>query len=251
MQKAWLIVLFLEMIVACKSNLMVQEVRTENISNSENLHFADPAVTRLVEPYKSKLTNKMNEVIAVSTDEMIKARPESKLTNYLGDLLLEEGKRYAEQQSLAPLPFIAFLNYGGLRTALPKGKITVGNIYELMPFENEMVLLKLKGEDVQRFAEKIAYQGGDCVAGIKLGIRQGKLSDLQINGEPLETNKEYWMVTNDYVANGGDDMEMFANHLEYVETGIKLRDCIIGYMRKESQAGKKIAPKLDSRIYIE
>lgn len=251
MQKTLIILLLLGGIISCRSGLLVRDIKTENISNSENLIPIDSSLIRLVEPYKNKLAEEMEEVIGTSIVELIKGKPESRLTNYLADLLLEEGRRYAKNNPSKPVPVMAYLNYGGLRTALPQGNITVRNVYELMPFENEMVLLKLKGVDVYAFAEKIARQGGDCVAGIKLGIDDQHISHLEIAGKQLDRNAVYWMVTNDYVANGGDDMQMFTNRLEYISTGIKLRDCMISYMKREYRAGKKIAPQLDGRIYPE
>ena len=243
--------IFLSGIISCKCNLIIHDIKTENISNADHLTQIDSSVIKLVEPYKNKLTSEMEEIIGISTVELEKGRPESKLTNYLGDLLLKEGCRYAESHPSKPIPVIAYLNYGGLRTALPAGNITVGKIYELMPFENEMVLLKLKGNEVYAFAEKIADQGGDCVSGIKLGISNRRVSHLEIDGKPLDPDAEYWMVTNDYVANGGDDMKMFIKRLKYISTGIKLRDCMISYMKREYQANKKISPELDGRIYME
>ncbi|MEL7586436.1 MAG: 5'-nucleotidase [Prolixibacteraceae bacterium] len=251
MTRALIILIFLLEIYSCKSNLIIQDIKTENIPNSGNLTTVDSSLIKLVQPYKDKLTAEMQEVIGYSTDDLVKSRPESKLTNYLADLFLEEGRSYAEGLPQKPIPQIAYLNYGGLRTALPQGEITVGKIFELMPFENEMVLLKLRGDDLYALAEKLAAQGGDCVSGLKLRIRDGKIADLKVAGRPFDHAAGYWLVTNDYVANGGDDMSMFRNHLEYIATGIKLRDCIIGYMRREYRAGKKISPRLDRRIETE
>ncbi len=250
-QKILIFLIILQGIISCKSSLIIHDIKTENISNSENLPGVDSSVIRLVEPYKSRLTDEMEEVIGFSTTELVKDRPESELTNYLGDLLLDEGRRFAGNHPSRPFPDVAYLNYGGLRTALPKGEITVGNIYELMPFENEMVLLKLKGADVYAFAERLALLGGDCVSGIRMEIRNRKVSRLEIQGKPFNPDKEYWMVTNDYVANGGDHMQMFLNRIEYIPTGIKLRDCFISYMKNDYHAGKKISPRLDGRIRIE
>lgn len=251
MRQALIILIFLFGICSCKSNLIIQDIKTENIPNSDKLTRVDSSLIKLVQPYKDNLAAEMQEVIGTSTDDLVKERPESKLTNYLGDLLLEEGRSFAETLPKKPLPQLAYLNYGGLRTTLPRGEITVGKIFELMPFENEMVLLKLRGEDLHTFAEKLAAQGGDCVSGLKLTISDGKIADFEVAGQPFNRAAEYWLVTNDYVANGGDDMTMFTNRTAYIATGIKLRDCIIGYMRKEYKSGKKISPELDGRISIE
>ncbi|WP_163707876.1 5'-nucleotidase C-terminal domain-containing protein [Mangrovibacterium lignilyticum] len=193
----------------------------------------------------------MKEVVAESDVELIKKKPESLLTNYLADILLHEGQMYASRYTGRPIPTVAYLNYGGIRTDLPKGKITVGKIFELMPFENEMVLLKLKGEDLYSMAEKIAQQGGDCVAGLKLSIKAGEIESFAINNKPVNKGIYYWLVTNDYVANGGDDMTMFLNRATIINTGIKLRDCFIEHMRNDFDAGRIISPKLDGRISYE
>jgi len=250
MQKTLFILFVLCGFLSCKTTLILDDINAGNIPNSQNITSIDSSVISLVMPYKDNLESDMQETIGFSTVELVKGKPESRLTNYLADLFLEEGKRYARKQALNFVPDVAYLNYGGLRTDLPKGKITVGKIFELMPFENEMVLLKLNGDQMYRLAEKIAENGGDCIAGMKMGIKNGQAADLEVTGSPFDPAKDYWIVTNDYVAAGGDNMEMFTHPLKYVKTGIKIRDCFIDHMKKNYQAGKKISPELDGRIYM-
>ena len=57
----------------------------------------DSQLVQLIAPYKIKLETNISRIIATSNEEMVKGRPESKLTNFLGDLLLEEGKRYFKE----------------------------------------------------------------------------------------------------------------------------------------------------------
>ena len=248
MQKIFLILAILFGLLSCKTTWNVHEIKTENIPNSEKITEIDSSIVRLITPYKNNLSPDMQQIIGFSTIELVKAKPESRLTNYLGDLILEEGKIYAKEHTAA-VPDIAYLNYGGLRTDLPKGDITVGKIFELMPFENEIVLIKISGDNFYAFIEKIAAEGGDCVSGIKLGIKNGHVGQLTINGKPFARSSSYWIVTNDYAAHGGDHLVMFKHPLEYIATGIKFRDCIIEHMKKNYKAGKQIAPELDGRIY--
>ncbi|MGD9930328.1 MAG: 5'-nucleotidase C-terminal domain-containing protein [Mangrovibacterium sp.] len=251
MKKSFLLIAFIFGLLSCKSTLIIQDIHMQNIPNYENISTIDPAIEQLVAPYKQNLEADMQEIIAISTVELVKEKPESLLTNYLADLLLEEGARYAYQHPLQPLPNLAYLNYGGLRTQLPKGEITVGKIFELMPFENEMVLVQLTGADLYELASRLAANGGDCVSGIKLGIKDNKIGTFEIAGNPLNQTALYWVVTNDYVAEGGDGMTMLLNRKKYIQTGLKLRDCFIDHMRNEYQKGRTISPKLDGRIYYE
>ena len=251
MQKSLFIVVLFFCFLACKTNWSVREVHMHNIPNNENISHADSAVLYLIAPYKTALEADMQKIIGISTADLVKGKPESPLTNYLSDLLLAEGLHYASTHLQASTVDLAYLNYGGIRNGLPKGEITISNLFELMPFENELVLLQIRGSDLLEFASCVAANGGDCVAGIKLGIKDEKASRFEINGMPVNPNKLYWIATSDYVAQGGDNMSMFLNREKYIQTGIKIRDCLIDHIRKEYQEGKTISPQSDGRIYYE
>lgn len=248
MYKVIYLIAIISVLSSCKTKLIVTDFKAENIPNYQNISTIDTSIVNFVKPYTAEIDKEMQEVIAVSNVELVKKKPESMLTNYLADILLYEGQIYASKHQARPIPDVAYLNYGGLRTDLPKGKITVGKIYELMPFENEMVILRLKGNDLYAMADMIAARGGESVAGMKLKIKDGKTSSLLIKDKPVDKNAEYYIVTNDYVASGGDNMSMFLHRTMFINTGIKLRDCFIEHLKNDYDAGKIISPKLDGRI---
>jgi 2',3'-cyclic-nucleotide 2'-phosphodiesterase (5'-nucleotidase family) len=236
-------------LVSCKSALIINDIEAENIQNEAAFYSPDSSIILLVAPYKEKLEEDMSKTISYSSEELTKAKPESKLTNLVADLLMEAGKYFSEAKRKDAYPDMAFVNYGGLRTSLPKGEITVGNIFELMPFENELVLMKLSGKTMEMFIDKIAERGGDGVSGIKLGFKDGQVAHLTIGGKQLDSNKDYWLATNDYIANGGDDMSMLADRKELIKTGHKIRDLIIYRLKDQYQSGKGIDLQLDGRIF--
>lgn len=242
------LIAIISVLSSCKTKLIVTDFKADNIPNYQNISTIDSSIVSFVSPYTDEINKEMQQVIAVSNVPLVKKKPESLLTNYLADILLYEGQMYASKHQAQPIPSVAYLNYGGLRTDLPKGKITVGKIYELMPFENEMVILRLKGEDLYAMADMIAAKGGDSVAGMELKIKAGKTESFLINNQPVDRNAQYFLVTNDYVANGGDNMSMFLNRTMFINTGIKLRDCFIDHLKRDYLAGKIISPKLDGRI---
>ena len=241
-----LIILF-----SCKSTFILSDVSEKNIQNEPTSYVSDSAIVMLVAPYKQSLKEDMSRVIAISKADMVKAKPESNLTNFLADLLMEEGDTYCKTNNKSFSPDMAFVNYGGIRSSLPKGNITVENIFELMPFENVLVLLKISGETMQQFIERIAERGGDGIAGIKLGIKNGTVGKLTIGGKPFNKKQDYWLVTNDYIAAGGDDMKMLTDRKEYINTGLKIRDLIINNLSEDYRAGKTIQEQLDGRFYNE
>jgi 2',3'-cyclic-nucleotide 2'-phosphodiesterase (5'-nucleotidase family) len=193
----------------------------------------------------------MNRVISFSEKEMVKKRPESYLTNFLADLLLEEAKIEATTKQLNIQPIISYYNYGGIRSFLPKGEITVGKIFELMPFENEMVFLQLSGDQIQEFLNQIAKKGGDSLGGARFIISNEKAKAITINGTQLDLNEKYWLVTNDYVAEGGDGLDVFTRRLQIVKSGRKIRDVIINHLEKKQKNGETLTANLDGRINYE
>lgn len=238
-------------LASCGSHVVKTGFDAENISVSEVLGNVDSSIIKLYQPYKEILDADMDRVISFSAVQMEKNKPESLLTNFLADLLLQESAVVANEKSLGIVPDVSFFNYGGIRTAIPEGNITVGKIYELMPFENKLVFVKLSGEKMKAFLDFIADKGGDSVGGVRFVISHNKATKVTIGGEAFNPDKSYWLATNDYIAAGGDSLKMLQNSLDFVDSGSKIRDMIIAYMEQKQAKGEKISPKLDGRISYE
>lgn len=193
----------------------------------------------------------MNRVISVSEFDMEKGRPESLLTNFLGDLLLNEGKHEARAQGFDFVPSVSYYNYGGIRTPIPKGEITVGKVFELMPFENEMVFLELDGDKMQAFLNYIAAHGGDSVGGVRFVISNDKAIKIKIGGQDFDPQKSYWLVTNDYVAAGGDGLAVLRDRKNFINSDKKIRDVIIANLEEHHKKNEKLTAKLDGRMRYE
>lgn len=234
--------------VSCSTSYHVSETTLKNNPVSSELVADDSTIILMYLPYKVNLEKDMSRVIGYASEQMEKDKPESLLTNFLGDLLLDEANQYFTEAGKTPVAGLSYFNYGGIRTYLPKGDITVGNIFELMPFENELVLLRLKGADVKSFLDVIAGHGGDSLGGVRFTISGGKAADIFIGGKPFDVNSEYWMATNDYVAGGGDDMAMLKNRTEMITTGKLIRELIIKHLEKMKAGNQTISSKLDGRI---
>lgn len=243
-----LLITWILLSTSCKTNYVTTQTGTQNIPVSESVNLLDSQIVRLYLPYKGILEKDMGRVISKSEVELVKQKPESGLTNLLADLLLDEGLKFAVENNLQILPEVSFFNYGGIRTSLPKGEITVGKIFELMPFENEMVFIRLTGIQLQQFCDIVAAFGGESVGGVRFVISNRKAKNVFVNGEKLDTEKKYWLVTNDYSANGGDDLEVFAQRLEYIGSGCKIRDIIISNFEDRQKKGEFLTEKLDGRI---
>lgn len=208
----------------------------------------DSSVYRNIMPYKQQLEGTMSTVLVQSEDALTKGDPESPLGNFVSDLVMYESRKALGADSAWAAAVI--LNKGGLRNSLPKGNITIGNIFELMPFENELVLLKLKGSQFKGMLDKMAEKGGLPEAGIRMTIDHGKATSVSVAGIPFDSTKTYGVVTSDYLANGGDSYTFFLDPLERIPLNKKLRDAIIEYCEALGKKGRIIKPYLDGRIQL-
>ena len=135
-----------------------------------------------------------------------------------------------------------------MRAALPKGDITIGNIYSLMPFENEMVLLTLNGATTLKLINFIAAKGGMPVSGLTMRVHESTVTEAKIQGMPFDSTKSYVVATSDYLANGGDNLSFLADAEKKVSTGLKLRDLLIQYLEEKNKRGEKLSAKIEGRI---
>lgn len=209
----------------------------------------DARFDSIIAPYKKIIDAEMNEVLIISEIPMIKEQPEGLLGNLVADIVL---KKTIEKLpiNVQEVPIFCVLNNGGLRTSLPQGEITRKKIFELMPFENEIVVLTLTPENAQELMNYIARSGGVPVAGIKLGIQKNEAVNIFVNGNPFDKNKTYKVVTSDYLAEGGDKMFFFKNPINKEIVGLKIRDVLIEYLKEEHKKGNVLNAKKDGRVYV-
>lgn len=251
MRRFFLSICTVLLIFSCTRYLTVSQINTKNTPVEIQNSSIDSLAESIVKPYRDSIEQDMSKLVGVTATALIKGKPESKLTNLVADVILKCAVDYCTEQHLNINPDAAYVNYGGLRASLPQGEITVGHIFELMPFENEIVMIKVSGESVLMMAERIAARGGEGVSGLKLGIRNESVGTLTIGGNAVDPSATYWLVTNDYIANGGDQMSMFINPLEKIETKAKIRDVLIQSLMEQYKKDGVIDVKEDGRIYNE
>jgi 2',3'-cyclic-nucleotide 2'-phosphodiesterase (5'-nucleotidase family) len=233
---------------ACKTQYSSVQREGHLIVLDSSFH-GDSVVLSIIEPYKSILDVEMNEIIAYSEIAITKSQPEGALNNFVSDLVLEVCNRdYIDGEERYD---VAIFNNGGLRAALPKGLITVEDVYKLMPFENEAVVLTLAPDKFIELVEYIIRSGGVPMAGMRILVREQKLAELTINGEAFDSTRNYRVVTSDYLAFGGDRMEFFQNPIEMKSLSVLIRDMIIEYLREQNVLGNKLHPKVDGRMQYE
>lgn len=214
------------LMMGCKAPLNLASVHTEkNIYITESL-ADDKAIDAIIQPYKHELEGKMNTKISHTDTELNKSGDNSNLGSLLADYTFEGADEWAKKNNQPPVD-AAVINIGGIRTIIPKGDILTKQIYEVMPFENEIVIVKLHGKDVEGlFDYYLATQKNNPVSHLIIETDNQSISKKLINGKPVDYNKDYYIATSDYLAMGGDNMAFFGKG-KLIATGIKMRDLFI------------------------
>jgi len=205
----------------------------------------NPKMQKKLDDYKAILEKEVSRVIGYSNMNMTSGSPESLLSNFLADRLLDKANSLTDGKT-----DISIINLGGIRAPLNQGNITVASVYRIMPFENELVILTLKGSDLLSVIKSIAEEGGEGVSNLTIEIKGGKLGNVSINGKPLNLNQNYVVATMDYLADGNSGMTGFLKALERNNTGLRVRDIYIEQIESITARGEKVNSTLDGRIKI-
>ncbi len=243
-----LIALFLTL--ACQTPPSAPSVASFNLYAVDSTLNGDALTAAYIAPYKDSLQAVMGEVLGYNRAALIKKKPETPLSNFVSDLLLEAGLQELRQMEAKTYPAVSVVNIKGLRTQLPEGEVNVGNIFELMPFENQMVILEMKGKDIRDLYSHIGASNGDGLGGGRLEYSDGQLVSATVDNRKIVDDGHYYVVTSDYLAAGGDHYTMFARAETKYVSSKKIRDLIIDHIRELTKNNRMIDPSTSHRVIL-
>lgn len=209
----------------------------------------DVEAATFIAPYKHKVDSIMSPVVGTTAHYMAAHRPESELSNLLCDILVWAGRDFGEK------PVFSVYNMGGIRAALAAGKVTIGDINDMAPFENKICFLTLTGTKVVELLQQIAMRGGEGVShAVKMVMtKDGKLVSATINGKPIEPTASYRIATLDYLAEGNDQLVAFKSGTDVVapkQHENNVRYIIMNYFREKAAEGKAVESRMEGRIIV-
>ncbi|MCZ2222022.1 MAG: 5'-nucleotidase C-terminal domain-containing protein [Chitinophagales bacterium] len=229
-------------------SLFSYKVKSQNIKVSyrhysvSNENKTDATLDSMLKPYAENMYKVMNTVIGFSTKGLFKKLPESTLGNFFADCI----KNVAEQQYEQKID-IGFINYGSIRKNIFKGDITIGNIYEVLPYDNFIVIQNIDGIMLKNILNHIAEIGGVPISGITMQIKNKQATNILINNLPFNENDNYTIATYDFIANGGNGFEMLKN-IPIKNKSYLFREAVIDYIKQLSKQGRTIDWKIENRI---
>ena len=206
--------------------------------------------------YRDSISKEMNKVINHSLITMEVGCPEGLLGDFISDLsILYIKKNFPENKFN---PDFCILNNGGFRNSLNKGSITIGDVFQIMPFDNYLLILEIKGNEMndlinyikEKSTTNISRKSGVPLSGIRVKISGDKVSRCMINNQMYDSLKTYKVLTTNYLASGGDDMDFLKNCKTIFNTKLLLRDVIIKYIEELGENNIKTNTQFDGRVQI-
>ena len=217
-----------------------------NINNSAEL---TPSIETFIKLYRENIEKDLSEILAFAPKNIDKTGEwQSSIGNLLADVVIEKGNPILKLRKNVSIDF-CLLNHGGIRAIIPKGNVTAKTAFEIMPFENSLIIVAMKGSDVLEIPTYIIKEKKPHpLSGMIFTIDKNNLAkNILIQGKPIDENKTYYVATSDYLANGGDNMTFFKKNSDKIDLDYKLRNILIDYFKTVDT----IPLVLDKRIIVE
>lgn len=218
------------------SSIAYKDYAIEGISNQ------DTSYDQYLRPFRDSMEQRMNEAVGSAAKRMDIKRPVTTLGNFLADAYLT-----MTREKLDVKADLAIMNLGGIRKPYVEvGPITRGMVFEIMPFDNVITVVTVKGALLTRFIETTMIEGGG-IAGFTFRTDGKTVSEIRVDGKPVDPGADYALVTSDY-ASSDSRMAWFYGEGQKHQFTYLMRDCIMDYIIKMGKENKPIGEQLENRI---
>lgn len=187
----------------------------------------------------------LKKLVACSPEGMVSKRPESELSDFLVDNLMD-----AVAEATGRKVDVGLLNFGGIRIDIPKGDVLMEDILSMLPFNNYPVYVRLKGEDLIGLFRHMAANRMEVIGGARVEVNGRELVSLTVDGQPVDPEKLYGLATIDFLLDGGDGINAARNAKDLVMMDETLCEVILPRIINLTEAGKPLEYVTDGRVVI-
>jgi 2',3'-cyclic-nucleotide 2'-phosphodiesterase (5'-nucleotidase family) len=225
---------FLSLVLSCDNSKKLVTTGVQNISINKEIE-AVKEIEDIIAPYKVNLDKTMNEVLSFSVDTYSKNNGDynTAVGNMMADAVFELTSPLFKSRTGKNIDMV-LLNHGGIRSNLPKGNITTKTAYSLMPFENSVVVTALKGSVILEMTNYLkSFKKAHPISGLELVLNaDNSYRKILVGGKSVESEKTYYVATNDYLYKGGDRMDFFKKSDTLYDLNYKIRNVLLDYFSK-------------------
>ncbi|MCX7552196.1 5'-nucleotidase C-terminal domain-containing protein [Xanthomarina sp. F2636L] len=234
-------------IFSCKQEKQhLTRIEGKQIAVTDSLE-TDPEIEAFIKPYRDHVNKNMDSVISYAMHTYSKTDGElnTAIGNLFADVMFEQGNPIFKKRTGKDIDMV-LANHGGIRAIISEGNITTRTAYEIMPFENSIVVAPIKGSQVnQMIAYLLNAKRAHPISKLHIvADKNYQLVEATINNKPIDTSKIYYVATNDYLYNGGDGMTFFQPSDSLYILNYKIRNAFIDYFKNHDT----INPVIDNRF---
>ena len=188
---------------------------------------------------------KVKEIVGYSPESLRKGYPESKLSNWAVDIIMEQTQKIADK----PV-HMGVLNFGGIRADMPEGDVILDDMKSMFPFKNQVVYLEMKGSEIRKILEQMAQRRFQVLGGVRVVAEGGKLVSVEVAGAPIDDEKVYGVATISFLLHGGDGLSLADSALIVDNLGVDIIEAIMAHVYAEKSAGRPLTAELDGRVTV-
>ena len=207
----------------------------------------DSEIEAYIKPFRDHIQKDLDSILAYSANTYSKSDGtfNSSLGNFMADAVYSESNPIFKNRTGKNIDMV-LLNHGGIRSVLSKGHVTKRAAYQLMPFENSIVVVALKGNQIDSLVDYLCRKKrAHPISKLKLTINENdNIVEAKIKGKDIESDKVYYVATSDYLYNGGDNMTFFKTNDSLYVLNYKIRNALIDHFKKMDT----INPVIDDRF---
>ena len=244
--KYFIYCLLFTFIFSCNNEVNLTKIEGSRLEINDSLS-TDAEIEEFIKPFRNNVNKNLDSIISYSSDTYSKTNGDlnTAIGNLMADAVLQECNPVFNSRTGKNIDMV-LLNHGGIRSILSKGNVTTRTAYQIMPFENSVVVVELKGAVIK---ELISYlqkaKRAHPISGLKLKLDNDyNLISATINNLPIENDKSYFVATNDYLYSGGDRMTFFKKNESLDILNYKIRNVLIDYFAKQDT----LKPTIDDRF---
>lgn len=188
---------------------------------------------------------KVKEVVGYSPEALRKGYPESKLSNWAVDIIMDQ------TQKISGKPVhMGILNFGGIRANMPVGDVILDDMKSMFPFKNQIVYLEMKGGEIRKLLEQMAAGRFQVLGGVRVVAEDGKLVSAEVGGAPIDDEKVYGVASISFLLHGGDGLSLEEYAVSVQNLDMDIIDAVMAHVYAEKSAGRPLTAELDGRVTV-
>ena len=233
-------------LTACKENYSTTKIEGKRLSISDSLETS-VVIEDFIKPYRERVNRDLDSTLAYSKETYSKNDGElnTAIGNFMADAVKELSNPILKKRTGESID-LALLNHGGIRSIISKGNVTSRTAYEVMPFDNEVVVTPMKADQIRQMLDYLSSsKRAHPISGLELKLNEDySIANFKINGVEFDENRTYFLATSDYLYNGGDRMQFLKSKDSAYFLDYKIRNLLIDYFKKVDT----LQPVIDNRF---